>query len=200
MTRTAGTGGVFRTIPLVLVAGVVAAGCATGQGGEAPLGAEGECHEGVLRVSGADPFPEIALVSDEGSRLEIEYEATDLPALSGTIVRLCTSAPRIEDADDIVAFDLLEVEGVPAILGRVVARRVTDESGDVRIELSILQAAEEGSFTVVGGAGTLSELAGRCAWVAGRVADGAIAVESFGSAPRSVCELAAGSDAGGDAL
>jgi hypothetical protein len=137
------------------------------------------CHEGVVRVTGSDPFTELAVVGADGTRLEIDRDATEIAALTGATVRLCVTAEPVAAATDIAAFDLVGVEEVDAVLGTL--------EGD-----SLRRAAPGEPLRVRATPASLADVRDGCIWIAGPVADGAISLWSWGSAPASLCELAAG--------
>ncbi len=136
------------------------------------------CHEGVLRVSGAQPFAELTLVPAEGAPVDIAPAATELAALTGATVRLCVTSVPVEASSDITAFDVIAVDGVPAVLGVIDDARVT-------------RSATGESFGVRASAAVLAGMGDGCVWVAGSVEGDAVALSSWGSAPASLCEMAA---------
>lgn len=160
--------------------GVGMAACANGRAEDAADGdlmADAVCREGMLRVSGADPFPELALVDEEGGRIEIAHDATELSALDGATVALCATRVPVREASDIASFRLLEVDGMTAVLGTVEGVR-------------ILRAATGTTWEVEASEAVLAPLRGRCAWIAGPVHEGVLSLRSHGTLPESVCELA----------
>ena len=174
----------------ILLLAFVPLACATGQGAGDGSVQEAGCSEGLLQVSGADPFPELALVRSDGSTLGIAYDATDLPALGGTTVRLCTVGASIERGADIDGFELLAVEGTPAVLGRLRVRPIDETGTDDAIGVWLVTAADPVGVRVLGGGDVVREAADRCAWIAGEIGEGDVRLESFGQLPTGLCDLA----------
>jgi hypothetical protein len=162
---------------VVALAGATA--CAGARGGAMEAAAEPVCHEGVVQVTGSDPFTELAVIAADGTRLEIDRDATEIAALTGATVRLCVTADPVTVSTDIAAFDLVGVEEVDAVLGTV--------DGD-----QLRRAATGEVLRLRANAAALADVADGCVWIAGPVEDGVISLWSWGSAPASICELAGG--------
>ncbi|HKK94513.1 MAG TPA: hypothetical protein VJ925_13850 [Longimicrobiales bacterium] len=195
IARRAGTSRAFVTAAALIAVGVAA--CTAGRGSDRASVAGAECRTGVLEVSGADPFPELALVDSVGTRLEIAWDASELPALSGTTVELCVTGSPVEVREDIVRLDLVSVDGMHAVLGRVLARRVGATPESERLEVRIVRGSTGETLEVVATEEVADELAGRCAWIAGPIEGGRLTLTSYGLPPEGLCELAERTDTGG---
>lgn len=128
-----------------------------------------ECLDGLVQTRGPDPAPELWIRADSDEvRIQGDLDPS-IRVLTGARVRVC--GPRSGEDITATTYQLLEVQGYPALLGRL---RSTSNGWTLEVNGQ--------TYDLVGVSSLLAELDGRVVWVAGEIERRAMTVLLFGAA------------------
>lgn len=125
------------------------------------------CLDGLVQTRGPDPAPELWIRADDD---EVRIQGNlgpNIRLLTGARVRVCGA--RFDEDMIATTYQLLEVQGYPALLGRL---KSTSNGWTLDVDGQ--------TYDLVGVSGLLAEFDGRVVWVAGEIEQRTVTVLLFG--------------------
>lgn len=128
-----------------------------------------ECLDGLVQTRGPDPAPELWIRGDDD---EVRIQGDLGPSvrrLTGARVRVC--GPRSGEDIAATSYQLLEVQGNPALLGEL---RSVSNGWTLEVDGQ--------AYDLIGVSSSLAEFDGRVVWVAGEIEGSTVTVLLYGAA------------------